>query len=100
VWFAARRDLLTIDRGLRLAMGKLALAGLVLAAVLALAEQPVGRLFADRTTLRDPMILLVLGIIGVIVYAGMVAATFGPQWIKRLRARPRGPSPRAIDDSR
>ena len=100
VWFAARRDLLTIDRGLRLAIGKLALAGLVLAAVLALVEQPVGRLFADRTTLRDPIILLVLGIIGVIVYAGIVAATFGPQWIKRLRARPHGPSPPAIDDSR
>jgi putative peptidoglycan lipid II flippase len=98
VWFAARRDLLTIDRGLRAAVGKLALAGIVLAAALALAEPPIARLFADWPALRDLMILLVLAIIGVVVYGGVVAAAFGPQWLRRLRAQPRGPSPPAFDD--
>jgi putative peptidoglycan lipid II flippase len=94
VWFAARRDLLTVDRGLRLAAGKLALAGCALAVALYAAERPVARLFADWTVLRDVMTLLVLGIIGVVIYGGVVAATFGPQWLKSLRARrPRGPTP-------
>jgi putative peptidoglycan lipid II flippase len=99
IWFAARRDLVTVDRDLRLAVGKLALAGLALAAVLALAEQPIARLFADWTALPDLMILLVLGVIGVVVYGGVVAASFGPQWFRRLQARPRGPSPPPFDDN-
>jgi putative peptidoglycan lipid II flippase len=84
VWFAARQNLLTIDPGLRQAVVKLAIAGGALAVVLYFCEQPVARWFANAR-LRDEGTLLVLGVAGIVVYGGLVAALFGPQWIRRLR---------------
>jgi putative peptidoglycan lipid II flippase len=99
IWLAARRDLLTIDPGLRQALGRLVMAGGVLAVALYLAEQPVASLFAGWTSLRDVMTLLVLGLVGLVVYGGLVAAMFGSQWLKSLRARPRGHRTLPLDDS-
>ena len=47
VWLAARRGHFTLDPALRSAMAKLAVAGIVLAVVLWLAQGQVARLFAD-----------------------------------------------------
>jgi putative peptidoglycan lipid II flippase len=86
-WFAARQNLLTLDRGLRQSSVKLAVAGAVLAVALYLGEQPIARLFAQFTSLRDEMTLIALGALGVLVYGGTVAVLFGRQWLETLRRR-------------
>ena len=99
VWFAARRDLLTVDRRLAtVAAGKLAVAGCALAVALYAAERPVARLFADWTVLRDVMTLLVARHHRrASSTAAWWLALFGPQWLKvcvRGRAVRRRPAAR------
>jgi putative peptidoglycan lipid II flippase len=90
-WFAMRAKLMSIDARLRTSMGKLALAGLALAAALTLAAGPVMRLTESVGSLRHATALLALAFLGAAVYGGAIAAMFGPQWLtafRRRRARP------------
>ena len=88
IWFAARKDLLTIDSRLKQSVAKLALAGLALAAALYFGERLVSGLFAGWPALRAEATLAVLAVIGAVVYFGVVLALFGQQWLKALRRRP------------
>ena len=73
VYFAARQGHLAFDSALRNAIGRLAAAGVVLAAALWLLQAPVARLFAGWTSWRDESTLGMLAVIGGAVYAAMTA---------------------------
>jgi putative peptidoglycan lipid II flippase len=87
VWFAVRQGHLSLDPALRSAMARLAAAGIVLAIVLWLAQEPAARLFASWTSWRDESTLAVLAVIGGFVYGAIVLALFGRRWLAALRAR-------------
>jgi putative peptidoglycan lipid II flippase len=91
IWFAARRGHLAFDPALRSAATRLAAAGLALAAVLWLAQDPVARLFADWTSWREESTLAVLALIGGAVYGTAIVALFGRQWLAALRTRKHPP---------
>jgi putative peptidoglycan lipid II flippase len=86
-WFAARRDLIGFDARLGRSLGKFALAGVVLAAVLFFAQRPVTETFAGWGALRYVMPLLVLALLGAAVYGAAIALMFGREWLKALRLR-------------
>jgi putative peptidoglycan lipid II flippase len=100
IWFAARRGHFAFGASLRSAAARLAAAGVALAVVLALAQGPVARLFANWTSGRDESTLAVLVLIGGAVYGAVVFALFGRQWLAALRARKRStrPGPPALPD--
>jgi len=89
VWLAIRAGYLRFDPELRSVVGRLAAAGIALAAVLALAHRPVERLFAASSSLHSVATLAALAAIGALVYGGIVMALFGRQWLAMLRARKR-----------
>ena len=84
VWFAVRRDLVTFDDQLKRALGKLAVSGAVLAAVLWLAVPHVEDLYRD-SRFRDEATLATLALLGAVIYGGLTAAFFGRQWTSALR---------------
>jgi putative peptidoglycan lipid II flippase len=90
IWFARRRRFespgVGIDQVVRLAG-----AGVVLGAVLYFGERLLTPVFA-AWPLRDEMLLLVLLIVGAVVYAGLVTALMGANWLKGL-ARERSSAP-------
>jgi putative peptidoglycan lipid II flippase len=88
LWFARRKGLLTIDDRLKRSAGKLALAGLALAAAIALGARLVPGLFAKWPALRAESTLAVLAVIGAVVYFGVVLALFGKQPLAALRGLP------------
>ena len=94
LWFAARRRLIVFDARLVRAIGRLAVAGLVLALVLWLAQAPVEALFARWTALRYEATLATLGAIGAIVYAGAVLGLFGREWLALFQSRAASPANR------
>jgi putative peptidoglycan lipid II flippase len=100
IWFAARRGHFAFDPAMRSATARLTAAGVALAAVLALAQGPVARLFADWASWRDESTLAVLAVIGGTVYGAVVVALFGKQWLAALRTRKRAsaPPPPALPD--
>jgi putative peptidoglycan lipid II flippase len=87
---AVRKRLITVDDRLKRSAGKLALAGLALAAALLVCERPLAGLFAARPALQDVATLAVLALIGAVVYFGIVFALFGKEWVATLRRRPPG----------
>ena len=88
VWFAIRAGHLRFDARFKASALKLAVAGLVLAAVLWFAAPPLARLFAGVAQ-HDIVTLAVLAALGGTLYAGMVLAIFGPRWLAAFRARAR-----------
>jgi putative peptidoglycan lipid II flippase len=87
LWFASRARLFALNAVLMRSLGRLALAGTVLAIVLWLAAQYVPALFAGSTTLRDEAALATLAAVGTIVYGGLLIALFGRDWLARLRRK-------------
>src|SRR6266581_3498513 len=81
IWFAARRGHLALDPALRSAMVRLTAAAIALAAVLLLARGPVAELFAGWTSWRDESTLAVLAMMGGVVYAAVIFALFGKEWL-------------------
>jgi putative peptidoglycan lipid II flippase len=84
-----RQGHLVFDSTLRNAIGRLAAAGIVLAAALWLLQAPVGRLCAGSTMWRDESTLGTLVVIGGVIYAAMTVALFGKRWLAALRRRKR-----------
>jgi hypothetical protein len=68
------------DDLLRASVGKLAVAGLALAATLLVAADPAIRLCESFGPLRFGMALAVLAAFGAAVYGGALAIMFGSQW--------------------
>jgi putative peptidoglycan lipid II flippase len=87
VWFAHRAGHLRIDQRLRQSTIRLAIAGLVLAAVLYLAYAPVTRSLAGLEHLRAVAILAVLAAIGGAVYGGLITVFFGRSLLTTFRAK-------------
>jgi putative peptidoglycan lipid II flippase len=81
VWFAARQRLIVLDARLVRAIWRLAVAAIVLAVVLWLAQAPIAALFAEWTRLRYEAMLATLGVLGACVYIGAVLALFGREWL-------------------
>jgi putative peptidoglycan lipid II flippase len=88
--FAHRAGHVRIDERLRQSTVKLAVAGLVLAAVLWVAAAPVSHWLAGWQRLQDIATLAVLFVLGGAVYAGMIVMFFGQAWLAAFRARRRG----------
>ena len=95
IWLAARKKLLTVDDRLKQSAGKLAVAGLALAAALFFGERLIAALFAGWLTLRAEAMLAALVALGAVVYFGAVLVMFGKQWLAALqgRSRPTMPPP-------
>ena len=80
--FAMRAKLMHIDRRLRASLGKLSLAGLMLAATLVIAPGPIVRQCESFGALQFGVALAALAILGGAVYGGAIAALFGRQWFR------------------
>ena len=87
IWFAARRNLIAVDRRLQQSAGKLALAGVALAVALLIGERIAATLFSGWSALRDEATLALLVVLGAAAYFGVVLALFGKQWLAALRRR-------------
>ncbi|MBV9969288.1 MAG: murein biosynthesis integral membrane protein MurJ, partial [Xanthobacteraceae bacterium] len=85
--FAMRAGFMSFDARLKASALKLAVAGLLLAAVLAFAASPVIRLCASFGGLRHVAALLALALLGGLIYGGAVTAMFGSRWLAGLRRR-------------
>jgi putative peptidoglycan lipid II flippase len=92
VWFAVRQGHFSFAAPLRIAVAKLAIAGVALTAALWLALGPLSRVFAEWPSWREESTLALLVLIGGVVYFAIILALFGPQWLAALRARKR-PAP-------
>ena len=95
MWFAMRKNLLTIDDRLKRSAGKLSVAGVALAVALTLGERPLAALFAGWPALRAEATLAALAALGGAVYFGIVLAWFGKEWLAVLRRRSSLPAPNA-----
>jgi putative peptidoglycan lipid II flippase len=87
VWFAARQRLIVLDARLVRALWRLAVAAIVLALVLWLAQAPIAALFSQWTRLRYEAMLATLGVLGGCAYVGAVLALFGREWSALFRRR-------------
>src|SRR5215510_2165511 len=92
VWFAVRQGHFSFAAPLRIAVAKLAVAGVALTVALWLALGPLSRVFAEWPSWREESTLALLVLIGGVVYFAIILALFGPQWLAALRARKR-PAP-------
>ncbi|HKF99068.1 MAG TPA: murein biosynthesis integral membrane protein MurJ [Xanthobacteraceae bacterium] len=97
VWFAARAGLFGLDDRLKSSIVKVFVAGLALALVLLLAQDPVLALYRTWPRLREEAALATLAIIGALVYGGLIAVLFGRQWLAAFR-RSRGTKAIAAED--
>jgi putative peptidoglycan lipid II flippase len=93
VWFAVRQGHFSFAVGIRIVVVKLAVAGVVLAAALWLAQAPVAQFAADWPSWREEGMLALLVLVGGVVYFAIILALFGPQWLAALRARKRPSAP-------
>jgi putative peptidoglycan lipid II flippase len=80
VWFGLRARLLAFDAELKSVVVKLAAAGIVLAAVLWVAQRPV-LAFATPLLAHDLVALALLGFVGAIAYVGAIFVLFGKTWV-------------------
>jgi putative peptidoglycan lipid II flippase len=88
IGFAVRAGYLEFDRGFLVALGKFAVAGVILAAALWGTAQQAATHLADLTTLRDEATLGALIIVTLVVYCVSILALFGRSWLRNLmRAR-------------
>ena len=85
LWFGKRAGFIAFDRAFWRAVSKLAIAGVVLAAVLGLLQWPVLGLTGGRSIIA----LLLLAAIGAAVYGGAVFGLFGKAWIASLFRTPK-----------
>jgi len=88
IWFAARAGHAAHDGRLRRSIIRLAVAGVVLAAVLLLCHGPVVRWLADWHGPRDLAALAIVGAIGAVAYGGVVLILFGRDWLTAIRVKP------------
>jgi putative peptidoglycan lipid II flippase len=88
IFFATRAGYLEFDRAFLIALGKFAVAGIVLAAALWGTARYAALQFAEMTTLRDEATLGILIIVTVVVYCVLILALFGKSWLRNL-VRPR-----------
>jgi putative peptidoglycan lipid II flippase len=85
LWLASRRGLIALDPQLRLAILKIALAGVALAIALWVGRIVAEHVVHDGLAFRDEGRLMLLVAIGAVVYGGIVLILFGRQWFAAFR---------------
>jgi putative peptidoglycan lipid II flippase len=83
--FAARANVLALDKELKSSLIRLAAAGLVMAVVLLIADPIVTALSSSLPRFRNETVLILLALIGAVVYGGLVGALFGRRWLLLMR---------------
>jgi putative peptidoglycan lipid II flippase len=83
--FAARANLIALDKDLKSSLVKLAAAALVMVVVLLIADPIVTGLSSSLPRFRNETILILLALIGALVYGGLVVALFGRRWLSLMR---------------
>ena len=89
MYFTHRRGHVRIDRRLKQSTVKLAIAGVVLAIVLAIAAAPATQLMQGLQRLHDVAALAALAVLGGVIYGGMIVIFFGRAWLATFRAKRR-----------
>jgi putative peptidoglycan lipid II flippase len=92
LWFAHRANLFSFDDRLRASIVKLVGAGAALGAALWLGGRLLSPVFASWVRWGDAMQLVVLGVLGVVVYFGVVGLLFGRRSLAAFMERSRVPS--------
>jgi putative peptidoglycan lipid II flippase len=90
VWFGLRARHLAFEPALMRSLVKFAVAALVLAIALWVAERSAIDIVGARSGLRDEAALAVVAAAGAVVYGGTILTLFGSQWRALLRRRRRG----------
>jgi putative peptidoglycan lipid II flippase len=85
LWLAARSGFIAADTELKATLGKLALAGIALAAALLVAAPLATSLFGSLPRFRDVAELLLVASVGGLVYGVLVLVLFGRRWLSLLR---------------
>ena len=93
VAFGLRAGFIGFDTGFRRHLGKLAFAGVALAAALFVAQWPILALTAGLPGVHNVMALALLGFVGAIVYAAAILALFGRAWLRTFFRAPRDVKP-------
>jgi putative peptidoglycan lipid II flippase len=91
VWYAHRARLISVDDRLKRSVGRLVLAGIVLAVALFVGVRVLERLLADVRAFRPELTLAALALLGGLVYGGALALLFGREWLAAFRGRRRAP---------
>lgn len=85
LWLAGRAGFIAADAELKASLGKLALAGLALAATLFAASPLLTAALAALPRFRDPAQLVAVALLGGIVYGVLMVLLFGRRWLSLLR---------------
>jgi putative peptidoglycan lipid II flippase len=85
LWLAGRAGFMAADRDLKASLGRLAVAGIAMAVLLAVAVPAVTRLLSSLSKFRNESELLALTLIGGTVYGVLVLVLFGRRWMALLR---------------
>jgi putative peptidoglycan lipid II flippase len=85
LWLAARAGFIAADAELKASLGKLALAGIALAAALLVAAPLARSWLGALPRFRDLSELLVVALVGGLVYGVLVLILFGRRWLALLR---------------
>jgi putative peptidoglycan lipid II flippase len=92
VWFGIRAGFMGFDAAFKRDLGKLALAGAVLAAALFAAQWPVLAITAGLPGVHNVMALMLLGLIGALAYGATIYGLFGKAWLRSFWKNPKPPS--------
>lgn len=84
LFFAIRREFLTLNRAFVISLLKLLASGMILAAALWFASRWLATALASMTSLKDETALACLVLIGALVYGISILLLFGPRWIASL----------------
>ena len=85
LWLAGRAGFIAADRDLKASLGRLAVAGIAMAILLAIAVPLVTSLLSSLSRFRNESELLVLTCVGGAVYGALVLVLFGRRWAMLLR---------------
>ncbi len=86
LWLAARSGFIAADTELKATLGKLALAGIALAAALLIAAPLATSLLGSLPRFRAVSELLVVALVGGLVYGVLALVLFGRRWLSLLRS--------------
>jgi putative peptidoglycan lipid II flippase len=86
VWFASRAGYGGVDARLRQSVIRLAIAGIILAAVLWIARDPVLKVASHWPALKEEIVLIIFIVVGAVIYGAAIVLMFGKRWFGAFRA--------------